>query len=66
VPTPFDDDHAPNIRYVLDAATTIARVLKTGDTIILESTSPVGTTEKVRDLLASLRPDLRVPGKTGD
>jgi UDP-N-acetyl-D-mannosaminuronic acid dehydrogenase len=66
VPTPFDDDHAPNICYVLDAATTIARVLKTGDTIILESTSPVGTTEKVRDLLASLRPDLRVPGKTGD
>ncbi len=66
VPTPFDADHAPNIRYVLDAATTIASVLKTGDTIILESTSPVGTTEKVRDLLASLRPDLRVPGKTGD
>jgi UDP-N-acetyl-D-mannosaminuronic acid dehydrogenase len=66
VPTPFDDDHAPNIRYVLDAATTIASVLKTGDTIILESTSPVGTTEKVRDLLATLRPDLRVPGRTGD
>jgi len=40
--------------------------LKTGDTIILELTSPVGTTEKVRDLLASLRLDLRVPGKTGD
>ena len=66
VPTPFDDDHAPDITYVLNAATTIASVLKTGDTIILESTSPVGTTEQVRDLLARLRPDLRVPGRTGD
>ncbi|WP_174284594.1 UDP-N-acetyl-D-mannosamine dehydrogenase [Sphingomonas bacterium] len=62
VPTPFADDHAPNIGYVLKAATTIATVLKAGDTIILESTSPVGTTEQVRDLIAKLRPDLRVPG----
>jgi len=66
VPTPFGEDHAPNIGYVLQAATTIATVLKPGDTVILESTSPVGTTEKVRDLLATLRPDLRVPGRTGD
>ncbi|HVF95457.1 MAG TPA: UDP-N-acetyl-D-mannosamine dehydrogenase [Sphingomonas sp.] len=66
VPTPFAADHAPDISYVLDAATTIATVLKPGDTIILESTSPVGTTEQVRDLLARLRPDLRVPGRTGD
>ncbi len=66
VPTPFGEDHAPNIGYVLQAATTIAAVLKSGDTIILESTSPVGTTEEVRDLLAKLRPDLRVPGRTGE
>jgi UDP-N-acetyl-D-mannosaminuronic acid dehydrogenase len=66
VPTPFAADHAPDIRYVLEAAATIATVLKKGDTIILESTSPVGTTEQVRDLLARLRPDLRVPGRTGD
>jgi len=66
VPTPFADDHAPNIGYVLRAATTIAAVLKAGDVVILESTSPVGTTEKVRDLLAQLRPDLKVPGKTGE
>src|SRR4051812_15384393 len=52
VPTPFAEDHAPNIGYVLQAATTIATVLKAGDAVILESTSPVGTTEKVRDLLA--------------
>ena len=66
VPTPFADDHAPDIRFVLDAATTIAAVLKAGDTVILESTSPVGTTERVRDLLAQLRPDLRVPGRAGE
>ena len=66
VPTPFDDDHAPDIGYVLNAATTIAGVLKPGDTIILESTSPVGTTEQVRDLLATLRPDIRVPGRAGE
>ena len=66
VPTPFGENHAPNIGYVLRAATTIAAVLKRGDTIILESTSPVGTTEQVRDLLAQLRPDLKIPGKTGD
>ena len=66
VPTPFADDHRPDIGYVLSAATSIAAVLKPGDTVILESTSPVGTTEEVRDLLAKLRPDLRVPGRTGE
>lgn len=62
VPTPFADDRSPDIAYVLEAATSLAPVLKAGDTVILESTSPVGTTEKVRDLLARLRPDLRAPG----
>ena len=66
VPTPFADDHQPDIGYVLRAATTVAAVLKAGDTVILESTSPVGTTEQVRDLLARLRPDLKVPGRTGE
>jgi UDP-N-acetyl-D-mannosaminuronic acid dehydrogenase len=66
VPTPFAEDHRPDIGYVLKAATTIAAVLKAGDTVILESTSPVGTTEQVRDLLAGLRPDLKVPGRTGE
>lgn len=64
VPTPFDADHAPDISYVLDAAKNIAPVLKIGDAIILESTSPVGTTDRVRDLIAQLRPDLKVPGIT--
>lgn len=66
VPTPFDDNHAPDISYVLTAATNIAAVLKSGDTIILESTSPVGTTDQVRDLIARLRPDLKIPGVTAD
>ena len=68
VPTPFakDADHTPDISYVLAAATEIAAVLKLGDLVILESTSPVGTTEQVRDLLAGLRPDLKMPGRSGE
>jgi UDP-N-acetyl-D-mannosaminuronic acid dehydrogenase len=62
VPTPFDSNHAPDISYVLEAAANIAAVLKTGDTVIIESTSPVGTTDQVRALIAGLRPDLKVPG----
>lgn len=64
VPTPFDKDHQPDISYVLSAARSIAPVLKTGDCVILESTSPVGTTEAIRDLIAELRPDLKIPGLT--
>jgi len=64
VPTPFDKDHAPDISYVLAAGRSVAAVLKVGDVVILESTSPVGTTEELRDLIAELRPDLKVPGKT--
>lgn len=66
VPTPFKDDHQPDIGYVLKAATTVAAVLKAGDIVVLESTSPVGTTEQVRDLLAQLRPDLKMPGKSAE
>ena len=66
VPTPFKDNHQPDIGYVLKAATTVAAVLKAGDIVVLESTSPVGTTEQVRDLLAQLRPDLKMPGKSAE
>ncbi len=64
VPTPFhkDGQHTPDVSYVLEAARNVARVLKAGDTIILESTSPVGTTEQMRDMIASERPDLKMPG----
>lgn len=64
VPTPVSADHAPDISYVLQAARMIAPVLKSGNLVILESTSPVGTTEKICGLLAELRPDLAVPGHT--
>ena len=66
VPTPFDQDHAPDISYVLAAGEAVAKVLKTGDTVILESTSPVGTTEQLRDLIAVRRPDLKCPGLTAE
>ncbi|MDE2411374.1 MAG: UDP-N-acetyl-D-mannosamine dehydrogenase [Sphingomonadales bacterium] len=62
VPTPFDKNHAPDISYVLAAGEAVATVLKPGDTVILESTSPVGTTEALRDLIAARRPDLKCPG----
>ena len=64
VPTPFDENHAPDISYVLSAASAVAPVLKAGDIVILESTSPVGTTEEIRDLIAAMRPDLKIPGLT--
>jgi len=66
VPTPFhkDVDHTPDLSYVLAAAGSVAKVLKAGDTIILESTSPVGTTEQLRDAIAAQRPDLALPGLT--
>lgn len=62
VPTPFKDNHVPDLSYVLEATANVAKVLKAGDTVILESTSPVGTTEQMRDLIAEVRPDLDVPG----
>jgi len=66
VPTPFAKDgrHTPDISYVLAAAANVAKVLRPGDAVILESTSPVGTTEAMRDLIANERPDLKMPGLT--
>ncbi|AMG57056.1 UDP-N-acetyl-D-mannosamine dehydrogenase [Pantoea vagans] len=68
VPTPFKDDHQPDLRFVKAAAESIAPVLKKGDLVILESTSPVGSTEQMADWLAAARPDLRFPqhGETPD
>jgi UDP-N-acetyl-D-mannosaminuronic acid dehydrogenase len=67
VPTPFhkDGQHTPDVSHVLAAAESVATALKPGDTIILESTSPVGTTEQVRDAIAARRADLALPGLTG-
>jgi UDP-N-acetyl-D-mannosaminuronic acid dehydrogenase len=61
VPTPFIGDHAPDLSYVQAAVESIAPVLEKGNIIILESTSPVGTTEKILNWLSLARPDLRLP-----
>ena len=66
VPTPFHDNHEPDISYVEAAARSIAPVLKKGDLVILESTSPVGTTEKLAGWLAEARPDLKIPQGPND
>jgi len=51
VPTPFHEGFVPNIDYVLSATEAIVPFIKAGNLIILESTSPVGTTEKIEELL---------------
>ena len=51
VPTPFHDGYVPNIDYVISATRSIAPYLKKGNIVILESTSPVGTTDRVEEVL---------------
>lgn len=51
VPTPFRDGYVPNIDYVLSASRAVAPYIKEGNIVILESTSPVGTTEKIGQIL---------------
>jgi UDP-N-acetyl-D-mannosaminuronic acid dehydrogenase len=52
VPTPFREDHQPDLGYVEAATRAIAPHVREGNIVILESTSPVGTTERVAELLA--------------
>ncbi|CAN7627999.1 UDP-N-acetyl-D-mannosamine dehydrogenase [Rhizobium sp. LjRoot254] len=66
VPTPITEDKKPDIDYVISAARSIAPMLKTGDLVMLESTSPVGTTRAITRLLAELRPELRFPDTYGE
>jgi UDP-N-acetyl-D-mannosaminuronic acid dehydrogenase len=67
VPTPFKgDNHEPDLSYVEAASRAIAPVLKPGNLVILESTSPVGATEQMADWLAEARPDLTFPGTHGE
>jgi UDP-N-acetyl-D-mannosaminuronic acid dehydrogenase len=61
VPTPLGPDNTPDISYVLAAARAIAPKVQPGACVIVESTSPVGTTERVAQLIAQLRPDLKLP-----
>lgn len=66
VPTPFKDDNAPDLSYIESACKSIAPVIKKGDLVILESTSPVGATEQVANWLAQARPDLTFPQTAGN
>lgn len=66
VPTPFKGDHEPDLSYVEAAAKSIAPVLKKGDLVILESTSPVGATEQMAVWLADARSDLTFPHQVGE
>jgi UDP-N-acetyl-D-mannosaminuronic acid dehydrogenase len=66
VPTPFKGEHQPDLSYIESAARSIAPVLVKGNLIILESTSPVGTTEQMAEWLASQRPDLSFPQTHGE
>jgi len=66
VPTPFKGEYQPDLAYVQAAALSLAPVLKVGDLVILESTSPVGTTEQMAAWLAEARPDLSFPQQVGE
>lgn len=66
VPTPFKGSKEPDITYVKAAAMSIAPVLKKGNLVILESTSPVGTTEELSEWLAGARNDLSFPHTAGE
>ena len=59
VPTPFKGDNEPDISFVETATKSIIPFLKEGDLYIIESTSPVGTTEKMMDYIYNERPELR-------
>ncbi|BCV53193.1 UDP-N-acetyl-D-mannosamine dehydrogenase [Shewanella algae] len=70
VPTPFKpckkaEIPEPDLSYIQSACNGIAPVLKKGDLVILESTSPVGATEQVAEWLATARPDLTFPQNVG-
>ncbi len=67
VPTPLlKETKQPDLSYIKTACFDIAPVLKSGNTVILESTSPVGTTEKIANWLAEARPDLSFPQSSGE
>lgn len=59
VPTPFKGDHQPDISYVRSATEAVIPHLKPGDLFVIESTSPVGTTELMAELIFSRRPELK-------
>lgn len=59
VPTPFKEDHQPDISYVEAATRAVLPLLKEGDLYVIESTSPVGTTDIMANLIFCERPELK-------
>ena len=59
VPTPFKGNHEPDISYVEAATRAVLPLLKEGDLYVIESTSPVGTTDKMAALIFAERPELQ-------
>jgi len=59
VPTPFKGNHEPDISFVESATKGVIPLLKKGDLYIIESTSPIGTTEKMQQLIFASRPELK-------
>lgn len=59
VPTPFKENHVPDLSFVIKAVKNIIPTLQKGALVILESTSPVGTTHKIQELIFEERPDLK-------
>lgn len=66
VPTPFMAGRRPDTSHIEAAARAIAPVLARGNLVILESTSPIGTTEQLSRWLAEARPDLTFPHQAGE
>jgi UDP-N-acetyl-D-mannosaminuronic acid dehydrogenase len=66
VPTPFSVGFKPDLSYIEAASRAVAPVLKKGDLVVLESTSPVGATEQMAIWMAELRPDLTFPQQAGE
>jgi len=59
VPTPFKGDHEPDLSYIMSATKNIIPTLKKGALVILESTSPVGTTKRMEQFIYKERPELK-------
>lgn len=59
VPTPFKGNHQPDTSFVEAATRTVLPLLKEGDLYVIESTSPIGTTEAMADIIYSERPELK-------
>lgn len=64
VPTPFNEDHTADLSFIRFAVEALAPKLRGGEIVILESTSPPGTTQLMSEWIAELRPDLHLPHNT--